>query len=131
MIKLIKRFPLFFQLFRFGVVGISAASIHFVIVILLVQFKLLTPLTANIIGFLISFQASYWGHRIWTFNDSMVLHRIALPKLFALQVLNFTMNETLFFVFLKENLPYPIALFLVLAILPIFTFTISKLWIFE
>lgn len=131
MINPIKRYSLILQLFRFGIVGLTAASLHFVIVVLLVQYKFLLPLAANVVGFLISFQVSYWGHRTWTFNHSVALHRIAFPKLFTIQVVNLILNETLFYMFLKQSLPYPIALLLVLTILPVFTFTISKLWIFE
>lgn len=123
--------PLFFQVFRFGVVGLSAAIVHFSVVVLLVQFAFLTPLVANIFGFLISFQISYWGHRLWTFQDTAVLHREALPKLILVQLLNFSANEFLFYIFLMLHLPYPIALLIVLTILPIFTFLSSKLWVFR
>ncbi|RDI40983.1 GtrA family protein [Aquicella lusitana] len=123
--------PLFLQIFRFGIVGLTAAAIHISIVILLVQYEGLEPLAANIFGFAIAFQMSYWGNRLWTFSDAAVLHRVALPKLLLVQIVNFLANESLFYVFLTLHLPYPIALFLVLTILPVFTFISSKLWVFR
>jgi putative flippase GtrA len=123
--------PLIYQLFRFGIVGIIAASIHFSIVVLLVQNNLLTPLLANIVGFAGGFQVSYWGHRLWTFNASATLHRVALPRLIVVQVISLLANETLFYIFLSLNLPYPVALLIVLTTLPIFTFISSKLWVFR
>jgi putative flippase GtrA len=123
--------PLISQLFRFGMVGITAASIHFITVMLLVQNFFLAPLVANIFGFLISFQVSYWGHRLWTFQETSVLHRTTFPKLLLVQVVNFSANETLFYIFLSLHLPYPLALLVVLTILPIFTFVSSKLWVFR
>lgn len=124
------KFTLFSQIFRFGIVGLLAAAIHFSIVVLLVQTINVEPLLANVFGFAIAFQASYWGHRLWTFHESVALHRIALPKLLLVQVLMFLANETLFYIFLSLQLPYPIALIIVLGVLPIFTFMASKLWVF-
>lgn len=119
------------QLFRFGVVGIVAAAIHFYIVISLVQTWSLEPLIANVFAFGIAFQISYWGHRLWTFSNTTTLHREAFPKLMLIQIINFAANESLFYVFLTLNLPYPIALLIVLTILPIVTFVSSKLWVFR
>lgn len=123
-------FSAFFQLARFGIVGLIAAFVHLGIVFWLVQFHYFKPLIANIFAFGISFQLSYWGHRIWTFNNPDVMHRVALPKLLGLQLFNFAANESLFYFFLSLHLPYPIALVIVLAILPLFTFMISKFWVF-
>lgn len=123
--------PLILQLSRFGTVGIIAASIHFTTVVLLVQTFFLAPLVANVFGFLVSFQVSYWGHRLWTFQNTVALHRDTLPKLLLVQVLNFSANETLFYIFLSLHLPYPLALLFVLTILPGFTFVSSKLWVFK
>lgn len=125
------RRPLFFQLVRFGIVGLSAAALHFSIVVCLVHYLQLAPLVANVFAFLFAFQVSYWGHRCWTFKWTTASHRIALPKLLIVQLINFGINETLFFIFLSLNYPYPIALLIVLTILPIFTFIVSKWWVFK
>lgn len=119
------------QLYRFGVVGLSAATLHFCIVVTLVQGCLLDPLIANVFAFGIAFQVSYWGHRLWTFKDTIIPHREAFLKLMMVQIMNFALNESLFYLFLTWNLPYEIALTIVLSILPIFTFVSSKLWVFR
>jgi len=125
------RSTLFLQIFRFGIVGVCAAIIHFSMVILLVQNYFIAPMIANVFGFFIAFQLSYWGHRKWTFKDTESLHSIALSKLLLVQMLNLGLNELLFYIFLELHLPYPVSLIIVLTILPAFTFTISKLWIFK
>jgi putative flippase GtrA len=124
-------FPAFFQLFRFGMIGFTAAAIHFITVVMLVQNYTLAPLIANVVGFFVSFPMSYWGHRLWTFNETAVLHRVAVSKLLLVQLINFAMNEILFFLFLSMHFSYPVALIIVLAILPIFTFIASKWWVFK
>lgn len=122
---------LFLQFCRFGIVGLTAAVIHYSIVVELVQKMSLPPLIANVFAFLIAFQMSYWGHRLWTFNDSVSLHRDAFPKLLLVQSVNFTINESLFYLFMVWGLPYNIALLIILSILPILTFASSKLWVFR
>jgi len=116
---------------RFSIVGTLAAFVHVSTVVVLVHFAHLHPLIANIGGFLLSFQVSYFGSRHWTFAESSVGHSIALPRLFSLQVLNFFANEAMFYLLLSLHLPYFIALVMVLSILPIFTFTMSHLWVFK
>ena len=129
--NLFTTFPVLHQLFRFGMVGLTAATIHFSSVVLFVQTVGLNPLVANLFGFMVAFQMSYWGNRLWTFSCSDVLHREALPKLIIVQLISFGANETLFYIFLRMHLPYQLALLIVLSVLPIFTFVSSKLWVFK
>ncbi len=130
--KLIQFYPLLFQLMRFGLVGLCAAAVHISLLAFFVEIGQLKPLIANIIAFIIAFQVSYWGHRIWTFNGTTASHRVALPRLFLVCGTGFIANEGLFYVFLTVfNLPYPIAQFFVLSILPLVSFTMGKFWVFK
>ena len=99
---------------------------HFATVVVLVENNLLVPLSANVLGFLLGFQVSYWGHRSWTFDYTVTLHRVALPKLLLVQVCTFIANESLFYWLLALHLPYTTALIIVLSILPLFTFFIRN-----
>lgn len=131
--ELIKKYsPLIYQLMRFGIVGVSAAAVHFSVVVFLVQVGLVKqPLVANVFGFMLAFQVSYSGHRFWTFRGTTVTHKTAWAKLLLVSASGFCANEGLFYLFLTvAGLPYPLALFIVLAIMPIITFTLSKFWVF-
>ena len=119
------------QIARFLIVGGTAAAVHFSMVVLLVQAYDYVPLIANFGGFVVSFQVSYWGHRLWTFSGTEVLHREAYPRLVMVQLVNFALNESLYYLLLSLHLPYQLALLIVLAILPIFTFISSKFWVFQ
>jgi putative flippase GtrA len=122
----------FTQLLRFGTIGSMAALVHLTVVMSLVEAQLLTPLTANVIAFSLAFQVSYWGNRSWTFHLTSAEHHVAIPRLFLVAGSGFIANEGLFYLFMRNfNLPYPIALILVLSILPIVTFSLSKFWIFR
>lgn len=125
--------PLLLQITRFGIVGLTAAGINFCVVVFLVQQFALEPLIAYIFGFVISFQMSYWGHRLWTFSDTAAMHShsAALPKLVLVQIGNFLGSELLYSFFLSHHIPYQIGLILVLGIMPIFTYFTSKMWVFK
>ena len=119
------------QIARFMTVGVMAAVVHLTVVVSLVQGYSLEPLMANIAGFMIAFQVSYFGHRLWTFNMTEALHHEAYPKLVVVQVVNFAMNEALYYYFLSLHVPYGVALLVVLAILPVFTFVVNKFWVYQ
>ena len=123
--------PLFLQLTRFGMVGISAAFVHFSVVVFLVEWGWLQPLLANILAFSLAFQVSYWGHRRFTFKHTSQEHRIAFPRLLLVSVSAFLVNETLFYFLMKKfNLSYEVALLLVLMVLPLGVFLVNKFWVF-
>lgn len=129
---MVLRNKLFRELFQFGIIGSCAAALHFSIVVFLVEINHIQPLLANVVAFIFAFQVSYWGNRYWTFSASNTLHRVALPKLFLVCSMGFMANESLFYVFLTQfHLAYPIALFLVLCILPLATFFVGKFWVFK
>lgn len=118
------------ELIRFGMVGIIASLTHFSIVVLLVQYHILSPLTANIAAFLTAFQVSYWGHREWTFR-SVCRHRVAFPRLFGIQIVLLIVSEGLFYLLLKIPIPYQMALFFVIITMPALSFFSSQRWVFK
>lgn len=119
------------ELLLFGCVGISALLVHFVIVSLWLVPAGLPPLAANVAAFLLAFQVSYWGHRCLTFQAQHVPHRQALPRFFGVASLSFALNEALYFVLLRFTpLDYRSALLLVLVLVALFTFLLSKRWAF-
>ena len=121
----------FWQLIRFGLVGIAASCVHFGIVVAFVQTHRLQPLSANAIAFCFAFQVSYWGHRCFTFS-SQANHFKAVSKLITVSVGTFAANQGLFYLLFKiVGLQYALALFIVLATLPILTFIINKYWVFR
>lgn len=119
------------QIGRFGVIGVTAAIVNFMLVLYLVSAGYLSPLAANILAFLIAFQVSFWGHKHWTFRCAG-RHLSSLSKFFIVAAVSFLLNEGLFATFLKAaHLYYPVALILTLAIVPPLTFLFSKVWAFK
>ncbi len=119
------------ELFWFGAVGFSAMAVHYAVVTVWLVPYGLPPLLANVAGFLIAFQVSYWGHRGLTFQASEVAHARGLPRFFAVAALAFGVNEAMYFLLLRyTSLDYRMALLLVLILVAALTFVLSKLWAF-
>lgn len=120
------------ELFWFGVVGISALLVHYCLVTLALVPLGVQPLVANVVGFLLAFQVSYWGHRSLTFQAGHVAHRQALPRFFAVACLSFCVNEAMYFILLHySRLDYRSALLIVLFTVAALTFLLGKLWAFS
>jgi putative flippase GtrA len=119
------------QLFWFGVVGLSALAVHFCAVTFVLVPLGLAPLIANIVGFLLAFQVSYWGHRRLTFQAHHVDHSQSLPRFFGVACLSFAVNEAMYALLLRYTpLGYRSALLIVLFTVAGLTFVLSKLWAF-
>jgi len=126
-----KYHPLMWQLVRFGLVGITAATVNFALVIFLVESFGWRPLLANIVAFIIAYQVSFSGHHYWTFKSTTVFAH-NWRKFLVVALLSLGLTECLFYVFLHPlGLYYPLALFCTLVIVPPITFVLSKCWAFR
>jgi putative flippase GtrA len=129
---LLRKIPNYQELSRFAIIGILAALVNFIALVALVSLGHIQPLLGNVIAFLIAFQVSYHGHKRWTFSNKESKHRKAMTKFFIVAGISFLLNEGLFALLLKEtHLYYPVALLLVLIIVPPITFVFSKVWAFR
>jgi putative flippase GtrA len=127
-VNLIDKIP---QGFKFMLVGAFAALVHFLVVILLVEFFFLNPLLANFFAFLIAFCVSFTGQRLFTFANSNKTIRQSLLPYFVISLTSFVCNELLLSLAIYLlHLPYQLALILVLLVVAIGTFFSSKYWAF-
>jgi putative flippase GtrA len=117
------------QLMRFGIVGLSAMTVHLAVISLLVPLGI-TPLLANAPAFIVAFQVSYFGHRHWTFwdqaNDSS-----SYLKLLVVSLSSFAANEGLYAILLHMGFGYRAGLAVVLVLVSAITFLASRLWVFR
>lgn len=118
------------ELVRFGIVGVAAMATHWSVVALLVPLGL-APLLANIIGFAVAFNVSFFGHHHWTFT-SADSRKDTFKRFLGVALLGFVINEVMYAALLKfTGLDYRIALFIVLAAVAGLTFILSRLWAFR
>ncbi len=119
------------ELFFYMLVGGCAFAVHFLSVYLFVQWGV-QPLVANIYAFLIAFNVSFWGHHHLTFAGHQVAIKQALWRLLMMATINFLINEYGYYLLLNIfHLHYLVALMLNLTIIAVFSFMLSKFWVFK
>ena len=110
-------------------VGLAASMLHLFVVFYLVSVKQMLPLFANVIAFLIAFQLSYLGHRHLSFANRADERVLQLPHFFSVAVSAGLLNEFLYFLFLRFTpLNYFASLIIVIALVSVYTYSLSKLW---
>ena len=117
------------RLIYFVLIGASAASVHVLTVLNLVTYLQFQPLVANILAFLLAFNVSFLGHRYLTFANLHDEKQLSLPHFFLVAASAGVINEILYFVLLDyTTLNYLIALILVLVLVSVYSFIISRFW---
>lgn len=136
------------QLSKFGITGFCSSLVHFTTVMLLVNcvhlvdqvlhlpFHLtIIALCANIAAFFIAFTVSYEGHSNWTFApqcENSRQHHNSMQRFFLVASMSFILNESLYYGLLKyTHLNYAIALIMVICLVSMLTFGLSKTWAFQ
>lgn len=118
------------QLARFGVVGVSAMAVHWLVVVLLVPLGF-APLIANIIAFCVAFNVSFFGHHHWTFASTATQQQ-TFKRFLGVALLSFAANETLYLLLLKFTaFDYRVALAIVLIAVAGMTYVLSRFWAFR
>jgi putative flippase GtrA len=117
------------QVLFFSTIGASAALAHILIVLGLVSNLNTPPLIANVIAFFIAFNISYFGHKYLTFSGLKDEKQLSLPHFFLVASSAGIINEFLYFILLKYTpLNYLIALILVLGLVAVYSFLLSRFW---
>ncbi len=138
-----------FQALWFLAVGASAALVHFLVLISIVNFTTVTPAWANVGAFLIAFMVSFFGHFYLTFKQSnrsnennrhnnniksnRSKHLSTLVKWFGSSVIGFIANQSLFVLGLNwfGERYYVLIWLIVTGVITVMTFALGKFWAFK
>jgi putative flippase GtrA len=121
----------FWQLARFGVIGVLAAITHYLIAISLTQ-QQIAPAWANLVAFVIAFWVSYFGHRYFSFDVGDVSHQQTLPRFILVAVFGFIFNETLLLSMLHyTSISMDIGLPFIIILTAVLTFIFSRFFAFK
>jgi putative flippase GtrA len=116
---------------RFTLVGIVATIVHISIAWLLIANAELYPLTANFLAFLCAFMLSFSGHYYWTFR-SRANRAQALRRFFVISGTAFLVNNIVLTGLLRTDVIAPVLATICAAFLiPVFTYVLSRLWVFR
>ena len=114
----------------FTAVGTTAAGLNLGVVAGTVPLGV-SPLVANVLGFLLAFALSFMGHARWSFPAAGRPVGLALRRFALLSVAGFALNEVCYAVALTwTELDYRLALFVVIAGLGVVKLLASKHWAF-
>lgn len=117
------------QLFFFLSIGATAALTHILTVLHLVSYFKFEPLIANIIAFFIAFNISYLGHKYFTFSQLQDEKQLSLPHFFLVASSAGILNELLYFFMLHyTTIHYLFSLILVLGLVAVYSFVLSRFW---
>jgi len=115
------------QLAKYGFFGVLATLIHLVSAWAVIYFFAASVFVANLIAFLTAFGFSYVFQTLYVFKSSF--HLLKFVKFFAVQFGTFLFAYVISDVFPVSN-SYLHTL-LIVAIMPLVTFTIHKFWTFK
>lgn len=123
------------QVAKFGIVGVVTTATHVLVLSGLVELAEMEPILANTVAFLVSFAISFVGHFLWTFGgtDSGRMRRwhAALPRFLIVAVLGFLLNSLIVFSIVNVmSLSYRYAIVLIVTVVPVCTFVLSRYWAF-
>ena len=91
----------------------------------------MTPLSANVVGFLLSFAWSFFAHSRWTFPAQGRDVGVALRRFAVVSVLSFALTEAVYAGALEwTSVDYRLSLFLVIVTLSLGKLLASKHWAF-
>jgi putative flippase GtrA len=117
------------RLLYYAAIGCTAALVHLGIVYLLVSYAHFHALFANIFAFFTAFNVSFIGHKYLTFSQLHDQKMLRLPYFFMVALSAGTINEGLYFIVLRvTHLNYMVALLLVLTLVSIYSFILSRYW---
>lgn len=116
----------------FIVVGSVAAAVHMGVVMALVEGWRLTPLRANVLGWLVAFVVSFLGQWRLTFRDRQAPLARAVPRFFALSLLGFAINQSAYALALHlSGWRYDVLLAAVLVGVAVMTYLLGSRWAFR
>jgi putative flippase GtrA len=117
-------------LLRYGVSGGLATATHVSVFVLAVEWLGLRPVLAAGPAFVLALLVSYGMNYHWTFAVSGP-HRIMLPRYVVVALLGLGLNLGITYAVVDAaGYWYGYALLLVILIVPLVTFMLSKFWVF-
>jgi putative flippase GtrA len=116
---------------RFLLVGCVAATLHWTLVVVLVERAGWLPLVANLGGWLAALAVSFFGHHRCTFRGHRARLSVAARRFVLVSATGFAVNESAYALLLRASaLRFDLLLAGVLAAVALATYLWSQHWVF-
>ena len=127
---LLERYKLL-RLFRYGLVGVCAASAHALVAFLAHTIAHIAPTPSNFAGFITGAVISYLGSYYFTFKVTSG-HKSAVSRFALVWIIGILVNVGVFKALLNMfEVPFLINVFVVIALTPILQFVMLRFWAFR
>jgi len=118
------------QPIRFAIIGAAATVTHLAVGLGTIATGV-PPLAANPVAFAVAFGVSFVGHRAWTFANTGVPVRQALPRFAAVALGGLALNEAALAALLNWGIAPTTAFALAVALAAVSTYVLSRAWAFR
>ncbi len=119
------------QIFKFGVVGITATLVHVLTALYMHDVVGLSPMRSNFIAFLVASSPSYLGNWLWTFNQNGTAAH-TFPRFIALSGSCFCLSQALVYTTVEiMGFPMWLSMLPVVSIVPAVSYWLSRTKIFR
>jgi putative flippase GtrA len=116
---------------RFIAVGSAAALVHWLVVTAIVQTLHWHPLIANVLGWIVALQVSFFGHHRMTFQGHGVPMWRSAMRFSSISAGGFLVNELAYAALLRwTDQSYQVSLVIVLLGVAVLTYLLSSRWAF-
>lgn len=123
---------LFRQIGWFIAVGCAAAATHWGTAVICIARLNIPPFLANLIGWSVAVIVSFLGHYFLTFRYQTKSLGSAVMRFLVISASGFAINEIAFVSLLElTDIPYYWLLALILLVIALFTFVLSRYWAFR
>jgi putative flippase GtrA len=123
-------YPILRQLFVFGLVGIVATLTHYLTALFCHEGLAINLYISNLLGYCSAVAVSFFGHGRYTFRVTLNQH--IFRRFVFTSISAFLASEAILAVLENSlQLPHRVSLGFVVLTIPIFTFVLSKLWVFR
>lgn len=117
---------------RFGMVGLLATAVHWLVAVSVTELLQLNPLLGNAAGWGVAVTASFVGHWTVTFEDRESTVARSGLRFLGVSVLGFAANSLLYGALLAIDASlYAFWLGVTLALVAIMTYLLSNIWAFR
>ena len=119
----------FRQVVTFGIVGVVATLVHYLVALFFTDLIHVSVFVANILGYACAVSVSLFGHSIFSFRKKIT--RLVAGRFVVVSLSTLGASEgVLFFLHESLGLHHRIALAVVVCTIPVITFFLNKFWVY-
>ncbi len=127
---LVEKHPELIKFNQYALVGVIGTLVHTVVLTISVELFKMAPIYSTMLGFIFSLVISYKLNSIWTFSTTVSID--VFFKYVATCLIGLLVNVLIMFVTVNMlNLYYLYGQLIAIAVVPVFNFTVSRLWVFK